>query len=211
MGFDSLSSAYTMFTFPDLPYSSNSLEPYIDQKTMEIHHGKHHKAYFDNFLKAIQGTPLEKESLESIFANISKAPAAVRNNGGGFYNHNFFWNCLHAQGQKIPAGRLGQEINASFGSYEALQKNLIDSGLARFGSGFVWLILNSTGKLEVMSTPNQNNPLMQDESKTGKPLMAIDVWEHAYYLNYQNRRADYLAAFFNVVDWSQAISIFEKA
>ena len=196
------------YTFEALPYSANSLEPYIDQKTMEIHHGKHHKGYFDNFVKAVQGTEWENKDLTEIFGAIAKLTPAVRNNAGGYYNHNFFWQMMHKDGMRQPEGKLKEAIDKTFGDYAALKKQLVDAGLARFGSGFAWLIVNKTGNLEVISTPNQNNPLMADEPKTGQPLMAIDVWEHAYYLHYQNRRADYLEAFFQVVCWEKATKTF---
>ena len=199
------------FSFVDLPYPSDSLEPYIDQKTMEIHHGKHHKAYYDNFIKAIADTPQANWDLNDIFKNITDLTAAVRNNGGGYYNHNFYWSSLSPNGKRKPSGKLLQAINSKFGDYDVLVKAMNAAGMARFGSGFAWLIINKAKELEVISTPNQNNPLMSDEPVQGTPLLAIDVWEHAYYLRHQNKRADYLEAFWSVVDWTNAESIFEQA
>lgn len=198
------------FKFENLPYSTDALEPFIDKATMEIHHGKHHRAYYDKFIEAIKGTPQESWSLEKIFKEIAMLSTAVRNNGGGFYNHNFFWHCMHSNGLKQPVGKIVSQIDKKFGSYEALKKSINTVGMSRFGSGFVWLIANKDKELEVISTPNQNNPLMGDEPVKGTPLIAIDVWEHAYYLRYQNRRLEYLEAFWNVIDWRQAIQTYDS-
>ncbi|MBL0691074.1 MAG: superoxide dismutase [SAR324 cluster bacterium] len=197
------------FKFKDLPYASDSLEPFIDKTTMETHHGKHHRTYYDNFIKAIKDTPQASWSLPEIFSKISTLPAVIRNNGGGHYNHGFFWDCMGANGLRHPTGQISQHIDKTFGSYEALIKSMTTAGLSRFGSGFVWLIMQKNGTLSVISTPNQNNPLMGDEPVQGTPLMAIDVWEHAYYLRYQNSRIRYLDAFWNVVDWKKASALYD--
>jgi len=188
------------FTLPALPYAFDALEPHIDSQTMQIHHGKHHQAYVDNLNKAIAGTEHEDKSLEELVAQAGKISPAVRNNGGGHWNHSFFWKILSASGGGKPSGRLGDAINAAFGSFEAFQEKFNAAGATRFGSGWAWLILKD-GKLEVTSTRNQDNPLMDVAEVKGKPIMGVDVWEHAYYLKYQNRRPDYLKAVWNVLDW----------
>lgn len=188
------------FEFPKLPYAYDALEPYIDKMTMEIHYSKHHNAYFNNFVAAIKGTELENKTIEDIFANISKHPAAVRNNGGGFYNHVIFWQNMKLDGGK-PSEKLAKAIDKTFGSLDELKKQFLDAGKTRFGSGWAWLSVDSEGKLFVSSTPNQDNPLMDVTEKRGTPILTMDVWEHAYYLKYQNKRPDYVEAFWNVINW----------
>ena len=184
---------------PDLQYAFNALEPHIDATTMEIHHDRHHKAYVDNLNKAIDGTDAANLSLEDLMANISKYPAGVRNNGGGHYNHTLFWEILGPNGG-APSGELAEAINSAFGSLDALKEKMNTAGATRFGSGWAWLIVKD-GKLEVTSTPNQDNPLMDVAEVKGTPILGIDVWEHAYYLKYQNKRPDYLSAIWNVINW----------
>jgi len=189
------------FTLPALPYAHDALEPHFDTLTMQIHHGKHHQAYVDNLNKAVAGTPNEGKSLDELVKTAGTISPAVRNNGGGHWNHTFFWHSLSPKGGGTPQGALAEAINASFGSFDAFKEKFANAGMTRFGSGWAWLILKE-GKLEVSSTPNQDNPLMDVAEVKGSPLLGADVWEHAYYLKYQNRRADYLAAFWNVVDWA---------
>ncbi len=190
------------FELPALSYAHNALEPHIDTKTMEIHHGKHHQAYVTNLNNAIAGTDAEKLSIEDICKNISKYPAAVRNNGGGHYNHSLFWKVMGPNGGGTPGGELASAIDSAFGSFDNLKTQMNTAGATRFGSGWAWLIVQN-GKLVVCSTPNQDNPLMDIAEVKGSPILGIDVWEHAYYLHYQNRRPDYLAAFWNVINWNQ--------
>lgn len=198
------------FEFPDLPYDFKALEPHIDARTMEIHWDKHHRAYFSKFTGAIEGTDLAGKSLEQIFAQISKAPGAVRNNGGGFYNHILFWNSMSPNGGGSPGGALGGAIESTFGNLDKFKEEFSNAGVNRFGSGFAWLIVKD-GKLAITSTPNQDNPLMDVAEMKGEPILALDVWEHAYYLHYQNRRPDYIKAWWNTVDWSAVAGRFEKA
>lgn len=198
------------FTLAPLPYPYEALEPHIDKTTMQIHHDKHHQAYVDNLNKALAGTPNEGKSLEEIVAAAGSISPAVRNNGGGHWNHSFFWESLSPSASGAPAGPLADAINASFGSLEAFKEKFANAGMTRFGSGWAWLIVKD-GKLEVTSTPNQDNPLMDVAEVKGKPILGVDVWEHAYYLKYQNRRADYLAAFWNVVNWNKAAERFAAA
>jgi Fe-Mn family superoxide dismutase len=188
------------FELPSLPYASDALEPHFDKATMEIHHGKHHNAYVTNLNKALENSDLASKSIEELMKNISTAPPAVRNNGGGHFNHSLFWTILTPQGQGRPTGELGSAIEQKFGSFEKFKEEFSNAGATRFGSGWAWLIVNN-GSLEVTSTPNQDNPLMDVAEKKGTPILGLDVWEHAYYLKYQNRRPDYIAAFWNVVDW----------
>ncbi len=197
------------FTLPALPYAHDALEPHIDTLTMQIHHGKHHQAYVDNLNKALAGTEGENKSIEEIMANISTYPMAVRNNGGGHYNHSLFWSILGPNAGGTPTGELADAINSTFGSYDALVEKMSTAGVTRFGSGWSWLLVKD-GKLEVSSTPNQDNPLMDIAEVKGTPILGIDVWEHAYYLNYQNRRPDYLKAIWNVINWD-AVSARYKA
>ncbi len=188
------------FTLPALPYASDALEPHFDKLTMEIHHGKHHQAYVDNLNKAIAGTENEHKTLEELVAKAGSISAAVRNNGGGHWNHSFFWESLAPKAGGAPSGKLAEAINSTFGSFDAFKEKFNAAGVSRFGSGWAWLIVKD-GKLEITSTPNQDNPLMDVAEAKGKPVLGVDVWEHAYYLKYQNRRAEYLAAFWNVVNW----------
>lgn len=197
------------FTLPALPYALDALEPHIDKQTMEIHHGKHHQAYVDNLNKAIAGTEHENKSLEELVGAAGKISPAVRNNGGGHWNHSFFWELLSANGAK-PSGKLADAINSTFGSLEALQEKINTAGATRFGSGWAWLIVKD-GKLEVSSTPNQDNPLMDVAEVKGTPILGIDVWEHAYYLKYQNKRPDYLKAIWNVINWGKVADHFAAA
>jgi len=195
------------FTLPALPYAFNALEPHIDARTMEIHHGKHHNTYVTNLNNAIAGTDAEKLSIEEICKNISKYPAPVRNNGGGHYNHSLFWTILGPEGG-APAGALLDAINAAFGSLDEFKKQFAAAAAGRFGSGWAWLIKDGSGKLAITSTPNQDNPLMDVAETKGTPILGLDVWEHAYYLNYQNRRPDYVTAFWNVVNWNEVAKRF---
>jgi Fe-Mn family superoxide dismutase len=198
------------FTLPALPYAHDSLEPHIDSATMQIHHGKHHQAYVDNLNKAIAGTPHENKSLEELNRTAGTISPAVRNNGGGHWNHTFFWESLSGSGGGEPSGKLGEVIKAVFGSFDTFKEKFNNAGITRFGSGWAWLIVKD-GKLEITSTPNQDNPLMDVAEVKGTPLLGVDVWEHAYYLKYQNKRADYLNAFWNVVDWNKVSSRFDAA
>ncbi len=191
------------FTLAPLPYPHDALEPHIDTTTMQIHHGKHHQAYVDNLNKAVVGTPNEHKTIEELVANAGSISPAVRNNGGGHWNHSFFWESLAPNAGGAPTGALADAINEAFGSLDGLKEKMNAAGLTRFGSGWAWLIKDSSGKLAVTSTPNQDNPLMDVAEVKGTPLLGIDVWEHAYYLKYQNRRAEYLNAFWNVVNWSK--------
>ena len=196
------------FELPKLAYAYDALEPHIDARTMEIHHSKHHQAYTTNLNNAIAGTELEGMTIEDIL-KVCKDKPAVRNNGGGFWNHNLFWECMSPNGGGLPNGALAAAINEAFGSFENFQAEFAKAATTRFGSGWAWLCVSS-GKLEICSTANQDNPLM-GEGCSGTPILALDVWEHAYYLNYQNRRPDYITAFFNVVNWSVITSKFDAA
>lgn len=198
------------FELPALPYAPDALEPHIDKATMEIHHGKHHQAYVTNLNKAIEGTEWEKKSIEDILKNISKLSPAVRNNGGGHYNHSLFWKLLSGKGGGKPSGDLAAAIDKKFGSFDKFKEEFGNAGITRFGSGWAWLIV-ANGNLEVCSTPNQDNPLMDVAEKKGTPILGLDVWEHAYYLKYQNKRPDYVAAFWNVVNWAEVESLFKAA
>lgn len=198
------------FTLPALPYAHDALEPHIDKQTMEIHHGKHHQAYVDNLNKAVAGTPNEGKSLEELVAAAGSISPAVRNNGGGHWNHSFFWEILGPNAGGQPTGKLGDAINETFGSFEAFQEKFNAAGTTRFGSGWAWLLVKD-GKLEVSSTPNQDNPLMDVAEVKGTPILGVDVWEHAYYLKYQNKRPDYLKAIWNVIDWKKVAEKYEAA
>lgn len=191
------------FELPQLPYAYDALEPHIDKQTMEIHHTKHHQAYTTNLNNAIQGTELENKSIEEILQHISTAPVAVRNNGGGFYNHNLFWEILRANGGGEPTGAVGEAITSSFGSYEKFKDEFTKAATTRFGSGWAWLCKMDGGALQICSTPNQDNPLMDVSECKGFPILGLDVWEHAYYLKYQNRRPEYIASFFNIINWEE--------
>jgi len=193
------------FQLPPLPYAFDALEPHIDAHTMEIHHGKHHAGYTTNLNNAIAGTPLEGMKIEDILANISKHGAAVRNNGGGYYNHNLFWEIMSPDGGGEPSAQtnIAKAITRDFGSFENFKKEFSAAAATRFGSGWAWLCKDNNDKLFITSTPNQDNPLMDVAEKQGTPVLGLDVWEHAYYLNYQNRRPDYISAFFNVINWAE--------
>lgn len=203
--------ALSKFEFQPLPYSYDALEPYIDKLTLEIHYSKHHRAYYDNFMKAIKGTELESMDMMDIFRNIGKYPIAVRNNSGGYFNHTFYWNNMKPHGGGMPTGKLAESITKAFGSFEEFKKQFSESAKTRFGSGWAWLCLDNKGKLIVCSTPNQDNTLMDIAEKKGIPILTIDVWEHAYYLKYQNRRADYVDAFWNIVNWEEVTKRYENA
>lgn len=199
------------FEFPSLPYAYDALEPHIDKLTMEIHHTKHHRAYFDKFVAAVAGTELESKTLEEIFAGISKAPVAVRNNGGGFFNHNLFWEILSPNGSGQPTGKLAEAIAAKFGSFDEFKTRFNDAAANRFGSGWAWLSVKADNSLCVCSSPNQDNPLMDVHDCQGTPILGLDVWEHAYYLKYQNRRPDYIGAFWSLVNWEKVSENYSKA
>jgi superoxide dismutase, Fe-Mn family len=198
------------FTLAPLPYAYEALEPHIDTQTMQIHHDKHHQAYVDNLNKAVAGTDNESKSLADLVKHAGSISPAVRNNGGGHWNHTFFWESLAGNAGGKPSGKLAEAIDAAFGSLDAFKEKFNQAGMTRFGSGWAWLIVKD-GKLEVSSTPNQDNPLMDVAEVKGTPVLGADVWEHAYYLKYQNKRADYLAAFWNVVNWSKVAERFEAA
>ena len=198
------------FTLPALPYAHNALEPHIDTLTMQIHHGKHHQAYVDNLNKAIAGTPNENKSLEELVKAAGTISAAVRNNGGGHWNHSFFWEILAPNAGGKPSGKLAAAIDAAFGSFDEFKTKFGAAGATRFGSGWAWLSVKE-GKLEVSSTPNQDNPLMDVAEVKGTPILGVDVWEHAYYLKYQNKRADYLSAIWNAINWKKVEEKFDKA
>jgi superoxide dismutase, Fe-Mn family len=197
------------FTLAPLPYAYEALEPHIDTETMHIHHDKHHQAYVDNVNKAIAGTEHENKTIEELVANAGAISPAVRNNGGGHWNHSFFWDSLHNNNGAKPSGNLAAAIDAAFGSFDAFKEKFNAAGTTRFGSGWAWLIIQD-GKLAVSSTPNQDNPLMDVAEVKGTPILGCDVWEHAYYLKYQNKRPAYLEAFWNVVNWDKVAERFEK-
>ena len=198
------------FELPSLKYSYDALEPHIDSKTMEIHHGKHHAGYTNNLNNAIKDSDLEGKSIEEILSNLNLDNSAVRNNGGGFYNHCLFWDIISPSGGGEPAGALSDAISNSFGSFDEFKILFSKAAATRFGSGWAWLCVHPGGKLEICSTANQDNPLMKGIGCGGTPILALDVWEHAYYLNYQNRRPDYIAGFFNVVDWNSVSALFDQ-
>ncbi|TCO06119.1 Fe-Mn family superoxide dismutase [Natronoflexus pectinivorans] len=197
--------------FPDLPYAFDALEPYIDAKTMEIHYDRHHRAYYNNFINAIKGTELENASLEFIFSQMSKLSATIRNNGGGLYNHNLFWEVMAPGGQGEPSEELKNAINRTFGTMDAFKEKFNNAALTQFGSGWSWLLVKEDGSLAVSGTANQDNPLMDTEKVRGTPILGLDVWEHAYYLKYQNRRGDYVQNFWNVVNWDEVNRRYSKA
>ncbi|MFY8032952.1 MAG: superoxide dismutase [Flexibacteraceae bacterium] len=198
------------FELPQLPYATNALEPNIDAQTMEIHHGRHHKAYVDNLNNAVLGTEAEGKTIEEIIANISKYPAPIRNNGGGHWNHAMFWNWLSPSGGGNPTGAIADAIDKDFGSFDKFKEEFAKAAATRFGSGWAWLIVQN-GKLVVSSTPNQDNPLMDVAEVKGTPVLGLDVWEHAYYLKYQNKRPDYVAAFWNLVNWTKVNELYAAA
>ena len=191
------------FELPQLPYAHDALEPHIDARTMEIHHGKHHNGYTTNLNNALSGTAQEGETIEAILSNLDMNNAAVRNNGGGFYNHSLFWSIMSPNGGGNPTGDLAAAIDEAFGSFDGFKEAFAKAAATRFGSGWAWLCVHKGGKLEVCSTANQDNPLMPGIGCEGQPILGLDVWEHAYYLNYQNRRPDYITAFFNVINWEE--------
>lgn len=198
------------FVLDPLPYASDSLEPNIDKQTMEIHHDKHHNAYVTNLNNAVAGTDLENKTIEELMASVSTVPIAVRNNGGGHYNHTLFWNTLSGTGGGEPTGDLAQAITDTFGSFDAFKEEFSKAAATRFGSGWAWLIVTPEGKLAITSTPNQDNPVMDIAEMKGFPIIGLDVWEHAYYLKYQNKRPDYIAAYFNVVNWEAANKRYQQ-
>lgn len=198
------------FTLPELPYAFNALEPHVDARTMEIHHGKHHAAYVTNLNAALQGTEHEGKSIEELLSNISKLPVAARNNGGGHWNHSMFWEIMAPNAGGEPTGDLASQITKDFGSLDDMKKQFAEAATKRFGSGWAWLCKGSGGKLFITSTPNQDNPLMDVADQKGHPILGLDVWEHAYYLNYQNRRPDYITAWWNVVNWKEVARRYSK-
>lgn len=196
---------------PKLPYDFNALEPYIDAQTMEIHHDKHHGTYVSKLNDAITGTDMEKQSLEELLKFVSKSPVAVRNNGGGHYNHSLFWQIMKPNGGGNPSGALNSALDSEFGTFEDFKKKFSETAAARFGSGWAWLIIGTDGKLKITSTPNQDNPLMDVADVQGTPVLGLDVWEHAYYLKYQNRRPEYIDAFWSVINWEEVGKRYEQA
>lgn len=199
------------FELPKLPYAYNALEPHIDAKTMEIHHGKHHAGYTSKLNDAIEGTPQAGKSIEDILGMVDQLSAGVRNNGGGYYNHSLFWSVMGPNKGGNPSGKLAEAINNDLGGLETFKEKFANAAATQFGSGWAWLLVGADGKLHVSSTPNQDNPLMPVASVKGTPILGLDVWEHAYYLNYQNRRPDYISAFWNVVNWDKVAENYEKA
>ncbi|MGC9342814.1 MAG: superoxide dismutase [Bacteroidales bacterium] len=196
------------FELPKLNYSYDALEPYIDARTMEIHHSKHHGGYTSKLNDAIKGTDLENKSIEEILASVSGASTGVRNNGGGYYNHNLFWEVMSPDGGGVPKGDLMEAINKNFGSFDEFKETFNNAAATRFGSGWAWLLKNDSGQLVVTSTPNQDNPLMDIAEVKGTPILGLDVWEHAYYLKYQNKRPEYIDAFWNVINWDEVAKRF---
>jgi len=197
------------FSLPELPYAKDALEPHIDARTMEIHHGKHHNGYTNKLNAAIEGTDLAEHSIEDILANLDMSNNAVRNNGGGYYNHKLFWNIMSPDGG-APSAELSEAINEAFGSMDGFKDQFSTAAGTRFGSGWAWLCVQEGGKLEICSTANQDNPLMPGIGCGGQPILGLDVWEHAYYLNYQNRRPDYVSAFFHVINWNHVNELYAK-
>ena len=197
------------FSLPNLPYPNNALEPSIDSKTMQIHHGKHHNGYTSKLNASIEGSELENKSIEEILKNMDMNNAALRNNGGGYYNHCLFWESMSPNGGGSPEGKLLDAINSAYGSYDSFKDSFSTEASTRFGSGWAWLCVHPGGKLEVCSSPNQDNPLMPGVGCGGYPILGLDVWEHAYYLNYQNKRPDYIDAFFNIINWDNVSKLFE--
>ena len=197
--------------FPSLTYAYTALEPSIDSLTMRIHYSRHFRAYYDNFIKAVAGTPFESQTIQQVFGNISTAPAAVKNNAGGFYNHALYWEIIAPNSGGKPTGALAAKIDQSFGSFDSFKKTFATAAMSRFGSGWGWLIVKADKSLAIISTPNQDNPLMDNAEVKGTPILLIDVWEHAYYLKYMNKRADYVTAFWNVINWKAVSDLYEKA
>jgi len=198
------------FELPKLSYSYDALEPYIDKMTMEIHHSKHHQAYVNNLNNAVAGTELEGKTMEELFSKVSTLPVAVRNSGGGVWNHNFFWSVIGPNAGGIPSGKLGDAINSTFGSFDEFKKQFNAAAATRFGSGWAWLVV-SNNKLAITSSPNQDNPLMDLSEVKGTPVLTLDVWEHAYYLKYQNRRPEYIDTWWNVVNWDHVAKLYDAA
>ncbi|MBO0321111.1 superoxide dismutase [Muricauda sp. CAU 1633] len=199
------------FELPKLPYAYDALEPHIDARTMEIHHTKHHNGYTTKLNDAIAGTDLDGKDIEDILSNLDMSNGAVRNNGGGFYNHSLFWEVMSPNGGGAPTGILAAAIDSAFGSFEGFKEKFTAAAGTRFGSGWAWLCVHEGGKLEICSTPNQDNPIMPGVECDGQPILGLDVWEHAYYLNYQNRRPDYISAFFNVINWAKVAENYEAS
>ena len=199
------------FELPQLPYAHNALEPHIDAKTMEIHHGKHHAGYVSKLNDAVAGTPNADKSIDELMSQAGSLGGAVRNNGGGHYNHSLFWSVMSPNGGGTPSGDLGAAIDSAFGSFDKFKEEFANAAATRFGSGWAWLIVDASGNLKVTSTPNQDNPAMDIAEVKGTPILGLDVWEHAYYLNYQNRRPDYIGAFFNVIDWDAVAKRYAAA
>ena len=199
------------FELPKLKYAFDALEPHIDAKTMEIHHDKHHAGYTKKLNNAIEGTDMEGKNIENILQNLDMSNKAVRNNGGGFYNHSLFWEVMSPDGGGKPEGELASAIDSAFGSFDAFKEKFSNAAAGQFGSGWAWLCVHSGGKVEVCSTANQDNPIMPETGCGGTPILGLDVWEHAYYLNYQNKRPEYIDAFFNVIDWKEVSSRYAKA
>ena len=201
------------FELPQLSYAFDALAPHIDATTMKVHHGKHHQGYINNLNQAIAGTSLENEPIETILSNVSQHGAAIRNNGGGHYNHTLFWTILSPKGEGMPTGALAEAINTRFGSFDQFKENFTNHATTRFGSGWAWLYVNNQGELNICSTPNQDNTLMDvvPAAHRGTPVLGLDVWEHAYYLHYQNRRPSYIAAFWNLVNWQEVAARFQAA
>ena len=199
------------FELPQLPYANNALEPHIDAKTMEIHHGKHHNGYTTKLNAALEGSGMESNTIESILENLDMNNAALRNNGGGYYNHCLFWEVMGPNGGGTPSGALAQAIDTVYGSFEDFKTAFSNAAATQFGSGWAWLCVQKGGEIEVCSSANQDNPLMPGIGCGGTPILGLDVWEHAYYLNYQNRRPDYVSAFFNVINWAEVSKRFEAA
>lgn len=199
------------FELPQLPYAHDALEPHVDAKTMEIHHGKHHAGYVSKLNAAIEGTPNADKTIEELMSQVGSLGGGVRNNGGGHYNHSLFWSVMSPDGGGNPTGELSDAIDSAFGSFDKFKEEFSNAAATRFGSGWAWLIVNGEGKLQVTSTPNQDNPAMDIAEVKGTPILGLDVWEHAYYLNYQNRRPDYIGAFFNVINWQTVASLYAAA
>lgn len=199
------------FQLPDLPYPKDALQPHIDSQTMEIHHDKHHAGYTSKLNSALEGSGHENDAIEDILKNVSQHSTAVRNNGGGYYNHSLFWTVMVPDGGGTPEGELADAINRAFGSFDKFKEEFSNAAASRFGSGWAWLIVDESGQLKVTSSPNQDNPLMDIAETKGTPILGLDVWEHAYYLKYQNRRPDYVSAFFNVINWKEVNRRYEAA
>lgn len=198
------------FKLPELPYAYDALEPNIDARTMEIHYTKHHQGYTDNLNKAIEGTDMDNKSIEDILKNLDMENKAVRNNGGGYFNHSLFWKIMSPNGGGEPSGELAKAIDDAFGSFDQFKEKFSNAAKTQFGSGWAWLCVKKGGALEISSTPNQDNPLMPNTGCDGYPILGLDVWEHAYYLKYQNKRPDYVSAFWSVIDWDEVVSNYEK-